>query len=73
MEAATTVTLNNGLLMPKIALGTFEITDEDIVYKAIVEAGYRSINTSSFNQNEDAIGRILKRVFDETSIKRQDM
>ncbi len=58
-----TVTLHNGVKMPVIGFGTFQITDleqcEQCVRDAI-EIGYRSIDTASHYYNEEAVGKAVK-------------
>lgn len=58
-----TVVLNNGVKMPILGLGTYQITDpaqcEAVVLDAL-EAGYRLIDTAAAYGNEEAIGRALK-------------
>ena len=39
--------LNNGAKMPKVGLGTYGMNDEDEIYQAIAELGYRHIDTGS--------------------------
>lgn len=58
------VTLNNGVKMPLLGFGVFQITDleecEEIVYQAI-QHGYRLIDTAASYGNEEAVGRAIKR------------
>ncbi|MEH7885199.1 aldo/keto reductase [Bacillus sp. JJ1609] len=58
------VTLNNGVEMPIIGFGVFQIQDknecEQAVYDAI-SAGYRLIDTAASYLNEEAVGRAIKR------------
>ncbi len=57
-----TYTLNNGVAIPKIALGTWMI-DNDKVGKAVEEAikiGYRHIDTAQAYQNEEGVGNGIK-------------
>lgn len=58
------VTLNNGVKMPTLGLGVFLATDlaecEESVAHAI-QAGYRLIDTASSYNNEEAVGRAIKR------------
>ncbi|MFO0782087.1 MAG: aldo/keto reductase [Phycisphaerales bacterium] len=57
-----TVTLNNGLKMPVLGFGTFQLNGEECqrsVSEAI-EAGYRLIDTASAYRNEDAVGNAIK-------------
>ncbi|WP_338786245.1 aldo/keto reductase [Metabacillus sp. FJAT-53654] len=58
------VILNNGVEMPILGFGVYQITDpiecEQSVYDAIM-AGYRLIDTAAVYQNEEAVGRAIKR------------
>lgn len=59
-----TVILNNGVEMPILGFGVYQIQDanecEESVYNAIV-AGYRLIDTAASYLNEEAVGRAIKR------------
>ncbi|WP_316274271.1 aldo/keto reductase [Bacillus halotolerans] len=59
-----TVTLNNGVKMPIIGFGVYQVPDaqecENTVYEALM-AGYRLIDTASGYLNEEAVGRAIKR------------
>ena len=63
MEDTDFFILSSGVKMPKIGLGTWRIDDKNVLYSAIVELGYRHINTGSFNKNEEAIGKIVRNNF----------
>lgn len=58
------VTLNNGVKMPILGFGVYQISDleecEEIVYQAITQ-GYRLIDTAAAYGNEEAIGKAIKR------------
>ena len=58
------VTLNNGIEMPILGFGVYQIQDsvacEQAVYDAIT-AGYRLIDTAASYLNEEAVGRAIKR------------
>jgi 2,5-diketo-D-gluconate reductase A len=58
------ITLNNGLEMPILGFGVFQVTDaeecERSVYEAI-GAGYRLIDTAAAYLNEEAVGKAIKR------------
>ena len=58
------VTLNNGVKMPILGFGVFQIDDmkecEEAVYNAL-KAGYRLIDTAASYGNEEAVGRAIKR------------
>lgn len=58
------VTLNNGIRMPKLGFGVFQITDSEQCEQAVVDAvsvGYRMIDTAASYGNEEAVGRGIKR------------
>lgn len=58
------IVLNNGVEMPILGFGVFQISDqkecEQCVYDAIT-VGYRLIDTAASYQNEEAVGRAIKR------------
>lgn len=59
-----TVKLNNGIEMPLLGLGVFQITDNKEAEKAVLtalDAGYRLIDTASSYGNEGAVGRAIKK------------
>jgi 2,5-diketo-D-gluconate reductase A len=58
------VILNNGVEMPILGFGVFQIADPNVceqsVYDAIM-AGYRLIDTAASYMNEEAVGKAIKR------------
>lgn len=57
------VTLNNGVKMPMIGFGVFQVPDLKIAEEAVsnaLEVGYRSIDTASSYFNEEAVGAAIK-------------
>jgi diketogulonate reductase-like aldo/keto reductase len=58
------VVLNNGVEMPILGFGVFQIPDakecERSVYEAL-QTGYRLIDTAASYMNEEAVGRAIKR------------
>ncbi|MCP9612802.1 aldo/keto reductase [Coprobacter tertius] len=58
------VELNNGVKMPIIGFGVYQVPDaeecERSVYEAI-QTGYRLIDTAAVYENEEAVGRAIKR------------
>ncbi|MBR2564581.1 MAG: aldo/keto reductase [Paenibacillus sp.] len=58
------VTLNNGVKMPIIGFGVYQVPDpqqcENTVYEAL-RAGYRLIDTAAGYMNEEAVGRAIQR------------
>ena len=56
-------TLNNGVITPALALGTWKSPSGEIVIdaiKAAVEAGYRSIDTAKAYGNEESVGEGIR-------------
>lgn len=55
-------TLSNGVEVPRLALGTWFISDEDVVgaVKEAVKIGYRHIDTAQAYQNEKGVGKGIK-------------
>ena len=64
MTEATTipsVTLSNGVVMPAIGFGVFQIPDDamDATVRHALEAGYRAFDTAPMYGNERSLGRAL--------------
>ena len=58
------VTLNNGVKMPILGFGVYQITDPAQCEQAVVDAvsvGYRLIDTAASYGNEEAVGRAIRR------------
>ena len=59
-----TVILNNGVEMPFIGFGVFQVTDADECERSVYEAirtGYRLIDTAASYGNEVEVGKAIKR------------
>jgi 2,5-diketo-D-gluconate reductase A len=57
------VTLNNGIEMPILGFGVFQIPDAAECEKAVldaIETGYRLIDTAASYMNEEAVGNAIK-------------
>lgn len=57
------VTLNNGIKMPQLGFGVFQIPDGKDTEQAVsdaLEVGYRSIDTAAAYGNEEAVGNAIK-------------
>lgn len=66
------VTLNNGVVMPILGYGVFQIPDPQECERCVVEAigtGYRLIDTAASYLNEEAVGRGIK----NASVPRADL
>ena len=58
------VTLNNGVVMPILGFGVFQIPDAAECERCVLDAigaGYRSIDTAQIYSNEEAVGRAAEK------------
>ncbi|PWH12334.1 MAG: 2,5-diketo-D-gluconic acid reductase [Anaerolineae bacterium] len=58
-----TVKLNNGVEIPILGFGVFQITDPAECERSVIEAiesGYRHIDTAASYRNEEAVGRAIR-------------
>ncbi|UOQ44945.1 aldo/keto reductase [Halobacillus salinarum] len=64
-------TLNNNVVMPQVGFGVFKIPNDEAeaAVTHALEAGYRSIDTASYYENEEGVGRALQK----SSIPREDL
>ncbi len=56
------VTLNNGITMPQLGFGVYQIKDPTECQQAVsdaLEVGYRLIDTAASYGNEEAVGRAI--------------
>jgi 2,5-diketo-D-gluconate reductase A len=66
------ITLNNGVRIPKVGFGVFQIKDEEECVNVVldaIDAGYRLIDTAQSYGNEIAVGKAIK----ETSVAREEL
>lgn len=72
MNPIPSVTLNNGVQMPMLGFGVFQIADakecERSVFDAI-QTGYRLIDTAASYGNEEAVGRAIQ----QSGVAREDL
>ena len=62
MTTIPTTTLNNGVTMPQLGFGVFQVPDLaecETAVTAALQAGYRLIDTATAYQNEAAVGRAI--------------
>ena len=65
-----TVTLNNGVTMPKLGLGVYKTGDDTFqAVKWALEAGYRLIDTAAYYNNEIQVGKAVR----ESGIPREQI
>ena len=66
------VTLNNGVEMPILGFGVFQVTDLAECERSVVDAistGYRLIDTAASYMNEEAVGKAIK----NSGVPREDL
>ncbi|SDN50806.1 aldo/keto reductase [Allokutzneria albata] len=63
MSGVPTVTLNNGVAMPQLGFGVFQVPDDETAaaVTSALEAGYRSIDTAAIYGNEAGVGTALEK------------
>ena len=57
------IILNNGVKMPKVGFGVYQVTDQNECRQAVLDAidvGYRLIDTAQAYGNEEAVGEAIK-------------
>lgn len=72
MVEVPTVKLSNGVTMPQLGFGVFQIPDLaacEAAVTAALEAGYRLIDTATAYHNEEAVGRAIRK----SGIPREDL
>jgi diketogulonate reductase-like aldo/keto reductase len=66
------IKLNNGVEMPILGFGVFQVKDPDECERSVfdaIETGYRLIDTAQSYMNEEAVGKAIKR----SGIAREDL
>jgi len=72
MNTIPTVLLNNGVEMPILGFGVFQIADAEECERCVsdaIHAGYRLIDTAAGYGNEEAVGRAVNK----SGVAREDM
>ena len=72
----TKVKLNNGVEMPLLGLGTWELSEGETIIDAVrlaIGNGYRHIDTARIYGNEKGVGKGLKLSLEEQGINREDI
>ncbi len=68
--------MNNGVEMPILGFGVFQITEAEECERCVYEAltvGYRLIDTAASYGNEEAVGRAIQRALREHLVTREDL
>lgn len=70
------INLKDNKKLHKIGLGTYCLPNNDetvqLIVDAVLKLGYRHIDTANIYQNEEAVGKALKKIF-ESGIKRSEI
>src|SRR6201996_5757013 len=67
-----TIKLNNGVEMPILGFGVFQVKDLDECERSVrdaIDVGYRLIDTAQSYRNEEAVGKAIKR----SGVPREDL
>lgn len=70
--AVPSVTLNNGIEMPQLGFGVFQIADPEECERAVLSAlenGYRLIDTAASYGNEESVGKAIR----QSGVPREDI
>ncbi|HEY8373857.1 MAG TPA: aldo/keto reductase [Pseudonocardiaceae bacterium] len=61
MSAVPNIRLNNGVQMPQLGFGVWQVPDDQATeaVSTALEAGYRSIDTAAIYGNEEGVGRAI--------------
>ncbi|MDW4525663.1 aldo/keto reductase [Rossellomorea marisflavi] len=73
---AKSITLNNGVQMPKIGYGVFRVEEGKDLEKAVetaIRIGYRSIDTAAIYQNEKSVGKGVQNAIDAGLVTREEL
>ena len=65
-------TLNNGVKMPVVGFGVFQVKDEEECKRVVldaIDAGYRLIDTAQSYGNEEAVGKAIQ----ESNVPREEL
>lgn len=66
------IELNNGIKMPPVGFGVFQISDQEECIKVVldaIETGYRLIDTAQSYGNEEAVGKAIQKA----SVPREEL
>ncbi len=70
------VNLNNGVKMPILGFGVFQVPDKDECKQSVLDAiraGYRLIDTAASYTNEDAVGEAVREAIEEGICTREEL
>lgn len=71
-----TTTLHNGVKMPWFGLGVFKVEEGPVLVNAVktaIQHGYRSVDTAAIYENEEGVGKGIKKGLEEAGISREEL
>jgi 2,5-diketo-D-gluconate reductase A len=70
-SAVPTITLNNGVTIPQLGFGVFQVPPDEVVEPVVtaIQAGYRLIDTAAAYQNEEGVGKAIA----ESGVSRDEL
>ncbi|CAH1058416.1 aldo/keto reductase [Paenibacillus pseudetheri] len=71
-----TTALHNGINMPWLGLGVFQVEEGSELIQAVKSAiahGYRSIDTAAIYQNETGVGQAVKEALQDNNLSREEL
>lgn len=71
LSLTSTITLNNGVRIPVLGLGTFKVPNDQAysVVRHALDLGYRHIDTAAYYANEEGVGRAIR----ESGVPREEV
>lgn len=72
MDLTTSAELSNGVKMPWLGFGTWQVFDHNVAKESVLKAletGYRHIDTAALYKNEKAVGEAIK----ESGVAREEI
>ena len=76
LSLSDTITLNNGVAMPRLGLGVYQSGRGRATENAVawaLEAGYRHVDTAAMYGNETEVGAALRRAIAAGAVRRDDV
>lgn len=72
LSLQSTLTLNNGVKIPRLGFGTYQITPGEETQECVeyaLKCGYRHVDTAAYYENEASVGKAVR----NSGIKREDI
>ena len=68
-------TLNDGYDLPLLGLGTYKLAGDEVdtIVRTAIELGYRHIDTASFYDNEEQVGKAINDAIAAGDVTREDL